>query len=210
MKSLFLLFISFLISISLLGQKNQVQITYLPSFSNTLESSYSLESFPARVYDFSPVLTHSFSAKYLRKLNNDNRLSLGGGILNTGFEEEFSFDPPQLSGGVTTEFRATYLSIPIEYLINRGKLEIGVGISANFIIDQTTTTSGSMPLGLGVGDPEPIIDSFEDFAFGLGVSANYLIEVSEKWGIVTGIRCDYFTPINQINAALNLGLRLTL
>lgn len=181
------------------AQKDKFRIEVKPSASMSLYSSKTLDSYPSRTTDYSPIITGSYAINYLKALKNQDYLKFGVGLFSTGHEVSYSEDPPVNFQGRTDILKAQYVQVPICYLMNFGKFELELGVSGNVLLDEKRM--------LGEGDKDKYLNDipFDKFAFGSGAGLNYTFKISGQLGMVVGLQAHYLLTENQLNCGVNIG-----
>jgi hypothetical protein len=190
----------FLVIFSLsISAQNKLRMEVRPSASMSLYSSKTLDTYPSRTTEYTPILTGSYTINYLKALKNQDYLKFGVGLFSTGHEVSYSEDPPVNFQGRTDILKVHYVQVPICYLLNLGKFELGLGVSGNVLLDEKRIP--------GEGDKGKYLNDipFDKFAFGSGAELNYTFKVSHQLGMVVGLQAHYLLTENQLNCGVNIG-----
>lgn len=186
------------------AQSNKLQFQYIPAYSITLESSRTVDTYPSRTTEYSPLLTHSFIAKFMKQRENGNYFSYGLGFYTFGEEVSYSESPSTFFTGRTDQVKSTYIVLPLEYTLDFNRLEYFIGVLGGYRINQKRI------VGDGPTDRYNYEPTFRQVNFVVGTGINYIFELSQTLGFVTGLRVDYIALDNHLNLGLNLGLEMNL
>lgn len=186
------------------AQTNKLQFQYIPAYSFTLEPSVTVDTYPSKTTEYSPLLTHSFIAKFMKQRENGNYFSYGLGLYTFGEEVSYSESPSTFFSGRTDQIRGTYIVVPLMYTLDFNKLEYFIGVLSGYRISQTRVV-GDGPTDRYNNEP-----FFRQVNFIVGTGINYIFELSQSFGFVTGLRVDYIALDRHLNLGLNLGLEMNL
>ncbi len=195
MKKIIFSFLFLLCFHLLSAQVDKLRIELRPSASMSLYSSKTLDSYPSRTTEYSPILIGSFTISYLKSLKNQDYMKFGIGIFSTGHKATYSESPPIYFSERTDILKAHFIQAPIDYVLTFNKFEIELGISGNVLLSEKRI--------IGTGDNEKYLYDipFDRFAFGVG---NF--DISNKLDLILGLSAHYLVTENQLNFGINIGI----
>lgn len=182
------------------AQSDKIRLEINPSFATSLYSDFTLDSYPSRTTEYSPILVNSFSLSYIKQLKNSDALKIGLGLMTTGHKASYSQNPPIIFSGRTDILKANYIQIPIDYIFSLGHIKVELGISSNVLLNK------SRDLGSGDTKYNQYEVPFNTFSFCIGTSVYYSTKLNKIFDLNFGLRSQYILTENQLNYGLLIGI----